>query len=57
MVSIEQFMRLESFFANDRLKLVAVINSYLDYKNREELNSVFPFNKFLFLEARKKGYN
>ena len=57
MVNIEQFMRLENFFANDRLKLATVINSYIDYKNREELNSVFPFNKFLFQEARKKGYN
>lgn len=57
MVNIEQLMRLENFFANDKLKLATLINAYIDYKKMSELNQVFPFNKFLFQEARKKGYN
>ena len=56
MVNIEQLMRLENFFANDKLKLATLINAYIDYKKMSELNQVFPFNKFLFQEARKKGY-
>ena len=56
MINIEQLMRLEDFFANDKLKLATVINSYIDYKTKSELNQVFPFNKFLFQEAQKKGY-
>lgn len=50
-------MRLENFFANDKLKLATLINAYIDYKKMSELNQVFPFNKFLFQEARKQGYN
>lgn len=56
MINIEQLMRLENFFADGKLKLAAVINDYIDYKERSELNQVFPFNKFIFQEARKKGY-
>lgn len=56
MVNIEQLMRLENFFASDKLKLATLINSYIDYKSQAELNQVFPFNKFLFQEARKRGY-
>ena len=56
MVNIEQLMRLENFFANDTLNLGTLINAYIDYKNQSILNQVFPFNKFLFQEARKKGY-
>lgn len=56
MINIEQLMRLEDFFADDKLKLANLINSYIDYKSQAELNQVFPFNKFLFKKARKKGY-
>ncbi len=56
MVNIEMFMRLENFFADDKLKLATLINSYIDYKSQATLNQVFPFNKYLFQEARKKGY-
>lgn len=56
MINIELLMRLEDFFADDKLKLATLINSYIDYKSQTELNQVFPFNKFLFQEARKKGY-
>lgn len=56
MINIELLMRLEDFFADDKLKLATLINSYIDYKSQSELNQVFPFNKFLFQEARKKGY-
>ena len=49
-------MRLEDFFANDKLKLATLINAYVEYKNLSELNKIFPFNKFLFQEAKKKGY-
>lgn len=49
-------MRLENFFADDKLRLATLINSYIDYKNQKDLNQVFPFNKFLFQEATKKGY-
>ena len=56
MVNIEQLMRLENFFVNDKLKLTTVINAYIEYKNQAELNQVFPFNKFIFQEAKKKGY-
>lgn len=56
LVNVEQLMRLENFFSDDKLKLANIINDYIDYKNRAELNQVFPFNKFLFQEARKKGY-
>lgn len=56
MINIEMFMRLENFFADDKLKLAALINGFIDYKRQSELNQVYPFNKFLFQEARKKGY-
>ena len=56
MVNIEQLMRLENFFADGKLDLAYLINSYIDYKEQAELNKVFPFNKFLFQEAKKKGY-
>ena len=56
MINIEMFMRLENYFADDKLKLSTLINSFIDYKSQTELNKVFPFNKFLFQEARKKGY-
>lgn len=36
--------------------LLTLINAYVEYKNLSELNKVFPFNKFLFQEAKKKGY-
>ena len=57
MVNIEQLMRLEDFFASEKLKLAMMIDAYLEYKTQSELNQVFPFNKFLFQEARKKGYD
>ena len=56
MINIAQLMRLENFFADDKLRLATLINSYIDYKNQKDLNQVFPFNKFLFQEATKKGY-
>lgn len=56
MVNIEQLMRLENFFADGKLDLAYLINSYIDYKEQAELNKVFPFNKFLFQEAKLKGY-
>ena len=56
MVNIEQLMRLENFFADGKLDLAYLINGYIDYKEQAELNKVFPFNKYLFQEAKKKGY-
>ena len=56
MVNIEQLMRLENFFADSKLDLAYLINSYIDYKEQSELNQVFPFNKFLFQEAKQVGY-
>lgn len=56
MVNIEQLMRLEDLFSSNKLKLASLINGYIDFKNQTELNKVFPFNKYLFQEARKKGY-
>ena len=56
MINIELLMMLENYFADDKLKLATLINSYIDYKSQTELNQVFPFNKFLFQEAKKKGY-
>lgn len=56
MVNVEQLMRFENYFADDKLKLATLINSYIDFKSRDEINQVFPFNKFLFQEAKKKGY-
>ena len=56
MVNIEQLMRLENFFADDKLDLAYLINGYIDYKEQAELNQVFPFNKFLFQEAKTVGY-
>lgn len=56
MVNIEQLMRLENFFADEKLDLAYLINSYIEYKDEAELNQVFPFNKFIFQEAKKKGY-
>lgn len=57
MINLEQIMRLEDYFSNDKLKLASLINSYIDYKSQAELNQVFPFNKFLFQQAQKKGYS
>lgn len=57
MVNIEQLMRLENFFADGKLDLAYLINSYIDYKEQSELNQVFPFNKFLFQEAKRVGYD
>ena len=56
MVNIEQLMRLENFFATEKLDLAYLINSYIEYKEEFELNQVFPFNKYIFQEARKVGY-
>ena len=56
MVNIEQLMRLENFFAAEKLNLAYLINSYIEYKEEFELNQVFPFNKYIFQEARKVGY-
>ena len=56
MVNIEQLMRLENFFADGKLDLAYLINGYIDYKEQAELNQVFPFNKFLFQEAKTVGY-
>ena len=56
MVNIEQLMRLENFFADGKLDMALLINSYIDYKEQAELNQVFPFNKFLFQEAKTVGY-
>lgn len=56
MVNIEQLMRLENFFADGKLDLAYLINGYIDYKEQAELNKVFPFNKFLFQEAKTVGY-
>ena len=56
MVNIEQLMRLENFFVDCKLDLAYLINSYIDYKEQAELNQVFPFNKFLFQEAKQVGY-
>ena len=56
MVNIEQLMRLENFFADEKLDLAYLINSYIEYKEESELNQVFPFNKYMFQEARKAGY-
>lgn len=57
MINLEQIMRLEDFFSSDKLKLASLINSYIDYKSQAELNQVFPFNKYLFQQAQKKGYS
>lgn len=56
MVNIEQLMRLENFLADEKLDLAYLINSYIEYKDEAELNQVFPFNKFIFQEARRVGY-
>ena len=56
MVNIEQLMGLENFFANEKLNLANLINSYIEYKEEFELNQVFPFNKYIFQESRKVGY-
>lgn len=56
MVNIEQLMRLENFFAAEKLDLAYLINSYIEYKEEFELNQVFSFNKYIFQEARKVGY-
>ena len=55
MVNIEQLMGLENFFANEKLNLENLINSYIEYKEEFELNQVFPFNKYIFQESRKVG--
>ena len=49
MVNIEQLMRLENFFAAEKLDLAYLINSYIEYKEEFELNQVFPFNKYIFI--------
>ena len=49
-------MRLENFFADEKLDLAYLINSYIEYKEESELNQVYPFNKYIFQEARKAGY-
>ena len=56
MVNIEQLMGLENFFANEKLNLANLINSYIEYKEEFELNQVFSFNKYIFQESRKVGY-
>ena len=56
MVNIEQLMGLENFFAAEKLDLAYLINSYIEYKEEFELNQVFPFNKYIFQESRKVGY-
>ena len=38
MVNIEQLMRIEKFFAAEKLDLAYLINSYIEYKEEFELN-------------------
>lgn len=47
---------VSSFFAAEKLDLAYLINSYIKYKEEFELNQVLPFNKYIFQEARKVGY-
>lgn len=47
---------VSSFFAAEKLDLAYLINSYIEYKEEFELNQVLPFNKYIFQEARKVGY-
>ena len=47
---------LENFFADDKLELATLINSYIDFKSLNEIYHVFPFNKYMFLEAQNKGF-
>lgn len=46
---------VSSFFAAEKLDLAYLTNSYIEYKEEFELNQVFPFNKYIFQEARKVG--
>lgn len=47
---------VSSLFAAEKLDLAYLINSYIEYKEEFELNQVLPFNKYIFQEARKVGY-
>lgn len=47
---------VSSFFAAEKLDLAYLTNSYIEYKEEFELNQVLPFNKYIFQEARKVGY-
>ena len=56
MVNIEQLMKLENFFADGKLEWGSLINEYIDYKEQDRLNQVFPFNKFVFQRGLAVGY-
>lgn len=56
MINIEMLMMLENLFADDKLELATLINSYIDFKSLNEIYHVFPFNKYMFLEAQNKGF-
>lgn len=56
LINIEQLMRLENFFSDDKLKLATLINEYIAFKNQAELSQVVPFNKFLYQKALDKGF-
>ena len=49
-------MMLENFFADDKLELATLINSYIDFKSLDEIYQVFPFNRYMFQVAQNKGF-
>ena len=58
LVNLDTLISLQDLFYNRKLKLSSCINEYLDYTNskRNQLNQIYPFDKFLMEQAFQKGY-
>lgn len=50
-------MKLENYFLNGKIELDKVVNEFLAFKESKEQLKTFPFNKYLFQYARKKGFD
>lgn len=58
LVNLDTLISLQDLFHSRTLKLSSCINEYLDYTNskRNQLNQIYPFDKFLMEQAFQKGY-
>lgn len=58
LLNLDTFISLQDLFHSNKLKLSTCINEYNNYTQNKEnnLNALYPFDKFLFELAYNKGY-
>lgn len=57
MVNIDTLIKLEDFISSGKLDIGTCINNFISYKESKKFNSVVSFNRYLMIQAYKKGYN